>query len=333
MFARLGKNIMPEKFRKNIKKYLEKTGKYEVPYSKYGTLFVLTILISISVFYFLFFKSINSANPVMFVLFTFLILTVTELILVVVSIFGLWIYYEFVIFNRTREIEAVLPDFLEEVSVNLRAGMSFDKALWNSIEPQFGVLEKEIQIVAKKVMSGYDTEEALKEFSKKYESTLLQESMDMIVVGLKSGGNVAELIDKIVKNVKDAYYLNKELIASVTSYVIFISVIAIVISPILFALSFNLMQVIQSLGEKMTTSSSYGIVSISFDNKLDPNDFILFSKIAVTIIASMSSIIIADLREGSIKAGIKYILLFLPISYIIYVVMLALFTGIFGTMG
>jgi len=329
MFSRLGKNIMPEKFRKNIKKYLEKTGIYKVPYSKYGSLFVFSILISIAIFYFSFFKSLNTAEPILLVIFTFLILTLTELSLVVAGIFMLWMYYEFVIFNRTREIEQVLPDFLEEVSVNLRSGMSFDKALWNSIEPQFGVLEKEIEIVAKKVMTGYDTEEALKEFSKKYNSTLLQESMDMIVVGLKSGGNVAELIDKIVKNVKDAYYLNKELIASVTSYVIFISMIAIVISPILFALSFNLMQVIQSLGEKMTTSSSYGMIAINFDNKLDPNDFILFSKIAIIIISSMSSIIIADLREGSIKAGLKYILLFLPVSYFIYVVMLALFTRIF----
>ena len=96
----------------------------------------------------------------------------------------------------------------------------------------------------------------------------------MIIIGLRSGGNVSDLIDRIVKNVKEASFLNKELIASVTSYVIFISVVAVVISPILFALSFNLMQIIQSLGEKLSTSSSTGVLSLNFgDNKLNPKDF------------------------------------------------------------
>ena len=81
--------------------------------------------------------------------------------------------------------------------------------------------------------------------------------MDMIIIGLKSGGNIADIIDKIVKNVKDAHFLNKELIASVTSYVIFIGVVAVIISPILFALSFNMMQIIQSLGEKLASHLHY----------------------------------------------------------------------------
>ena len=262
---------------------------------------------------------------------SFLALTFVELILITVVFFSFWTYYEFLIFKRTRMIENVLPDFLEDVSVNLRAGMSFDKSLWNSIRPEFGVLEKEIETVAKKVMAGQDTEQALKDFADKYDSTLLHESMDMIIIGLKSGGNIADIIDKIVKNVKDAHFLNQELIASVTSYVIFIAVVAVVISPVLFALSFNMMQIIQSLGEKLNSGVSTGVVSINFgENKVKSEDFVLFSKLAVLIISGISSIIIADLREGSIKAGLKYVFLFLPISYIIYVVMLKAITALFG---
>ena len=195
-------------------------------------------------------------------------------------------------------------------------------------------METEIEIVAKKVMAGEDTEKAIKDFADKYDSNLLQESMDMIIVGLRSGGDVSDLIDKIVENVKDASYLRKELVASVTSYIIFISIIAIVISPALFALSFNLMTIIQSLGEKLAGSTAGGVVGFSLDYQtIDTEDFILFSKISVIIISSMSSVIIADLREGSIKAGLKYILLFIPISYFIYVTLLTVLTGLFGTLG
>ena len=322
---------MPEKFRRKIKSYLEKTGKYKVPFSLYGLIFIISFIVSITVFFIFIFPGLNTAQPVILIITTFLILTGIELGLILIIILGLWLYYEFVIFKRTREIETVLPDFLEQVSVNLRAGMSFDKALWSSILPEYGVLEKEIEIVAKKVMSGDDTEKALKDFASKYKSILLEESMDMIIIGLKSGGNISDLIDRIVENVKEASFLNQELIASVTSYVIFIAVVAVVISPILFALSFNLMGIIQSLGEKLSSSSSYGMMSIDFsDSKINPNDFILFSKLSVGIIAGMSSLIIADLREGSIKAGLKYIFMFIPVSVIIYIVMIKLLGSVFG---
>ncbi|MFH2020345.1 MAG: type II secretion system F family protein [archaeon] len=329
----LGKSIMPENFRLSIRSYLLKTGRSEVPFSLYAKLFILSILMTIASYFLLLFPHIKTANVIFLVIASFIALSIVELILVVLVILALWIYYEFVIFQRTRNIEEVLPDFLEEVSVNLRAGMSFDNALWNSIRPEFDVLEKEIEIVAKRVMAGEDTEHALKEFSEKYNSTLLQESMDMIVIGLKSGGNIADLIDKIVSNVKEASFLNRELIASVTSYVIFIVVIAVVISPILFALSFNLMEIIQSLGAKLSASGTQGAASLNIgERKLNPEHFIIFSKISVLIISGIASIIIADLREGSIKAGLKYIFLFAPISFIIYVVMLKIFTLIFGIM-
>ena len=326
-----GKSILPQKVRINIRNYLRRIGSSQVPYSLYSLVFFLSIILTVIAYFFLVFPAIKTSNPVFLVFMSFLALTFVELILITVVFFSFWTYYEFLIFKRTRMIENVLPDFLEDVSVNLRAGMSFDKSLWNSIRPEFGVLEKEIETVAKKVMAGQDTEQALKDFADKYDSTLLHESMDMIIIGLKSGGNIADIIDKIVKDLKDAYFLNQELIASVTSYVIFIAVVAVVISPVLFALSFNMMQIIQSLGEKLNSGVSTGVVSINFgENKVKSEDFVLFSKLAVLIISGISSIIIADLREGSIKAGLKYVFLFLPISYIIYVVMLKAITALFG---
>lgn len=333
LFFGLGEAIIPEQFRRKIKKYLAKTGRYEVPFSYYGELFVLSIIISIGIYAFFIFNILKGANPVFMALGSFISLSIIEFAFVIVIMLSLWLYYEFIIFQRTQKIEDVLPDFLEEVSVNLRAGMSFDKALWNSIQPEFGILEKEIEIVAKKVMAGNDTEQALKEFANKYSSALLQESMDMIIIGLKYGGNISELIDKIVENVKDAYYLKKELIASVTSYIIFIGMTAVVISPVLFALSFNLMQIIQGLGEKLAVTSSFSSLPFNLSYKsMDPEDFVLFSKAAVVIISLIAGMIIADLREGSIKAGIKYVLLFGPISYFIYIVMLNIFTALFGVL-
>ncbi len=327
----IGKAVTPGKIEHRLKEIILKTGSYNVPYKRYGMTFLLTFLANILIYIFLIFPNLSSYETTILAIVSVISFLIIEIGLIILVILLFWFYYEFIIFRRTREIENVLPDFLEEVSINLRAGMSFDKSLWNSVEPEFGVLEKEIEIVAKRVMAGDDTEEALQDFAGKYDSTLLQESMDMVIVGLKSGGNIAELIDKIVENVKEAYYLRQELIASVTSYIIFISLTALVISPTLFALSFNLMEIIRGLGEKLAVTGSSNLLPFSIGGEsINPEDFILFSKISVVVIASMSSMIIADLREGSIKAGFKYVLMFIPVAYGVYVGMLNLFVGIFG---
>lgn len=325
----LGKKIMPQRTRKRLKEYMKKTGKVDLPYSLYSKLFFLSVFSVILTYFFLILPALKDFQPAIVIGISAFVLTFGAIIFLFVLSLFLWVYYEFVIFKRTRKIEKVLPDFLEEVATNLKAGMSFDKALWNSVEPDFDILANEIEIVAKKVMAGEDTEKALLEFASKYKSILLEESIDMIIVGLRSGSNIADLIEKIVENVKDAYFLRKELVASVTSYVIFISATAIVISPVLFALSFNMMQIVQGLGEKLTVGGLVGAGGASATN-IEPKDFITFSKISIIIIAVISSMIIADLREGSIKAGLKYIIMFAPIAFLVYVVSLGIFSGLFG---
>jgi len=223
-----------------------------------------------------------------------------------------------------------LFEIAKAIKANPAAGMIYGTGSKIDIDSQI-ILEIPYRSYNKKLLSTRFYILQQSSFIKR--SVIGEESMDMIIVGLRSGGNISDLIDKIVDNVKEASFLNKELIASVTSYVIFITIVAIVISPVLFALSFNLMEIIQSLGEKLSTASSYGSLSISFGgNKINPNDFILFSQISIAIIAGISSMIIAELREGSIKAGIRYLLMYIPIALGIYNIMLLLFTSVFGTL-
>jgi archaellum biogenesis protein FlaJ (TadC family) len=328
MFSHLGQVCvlhLPRKIRLTFDSYVKKAGFLSIPYDVIGKAYLLAIISSIFLTAYVFLKN---QNPVL----APFVLVISYLVLTGLAFAGVYVYFEVKIFQRTAKIEEVLPDFLQEVAVNLRAGMTFDKALWNSVEPEFGILEKEIEIVAKKVMSGEDTEEALKEFAEKYESALLKESMDLIIIGIRSGGEISDLIDRVVQNVKEASYLKKELLANVMSYVIFITLISVAIAPMLFALSFNLMQIIQTLLEKLASSGTSAItggadITIT---PINPNDFIAFSRYSIIIISAATSVIIADLREGSIKGGFKYIFLFIGGGLICYQISLWLFNALFG---
>ncbi len=330
LLSNMGEMLIPLKIRNSLHSYLKKAGIMNVPYALFGITLIVSVAASIFL-YIRFVLSFLAQNPIFLLVGSplFFVLFVSAILLTVLIL--LWVYVDIKMFRRTVEIERVLPDFLEEVSVNLRAGMSFDKALWNSVESEYGVLEKEIEIVAKKVMTGEDTSEALKEFSSKYNSQILEESIDLLIIGIKSGGEISDLIDRVVENVKTATFLKKELVANVMSYVIFISLIAVIISPTLFALSYNLMLIIQGLGQKLASSGLD--LGVEFGKELiKKQDFVNYSRVSIFFISAASSAIIADLREGSIKGGIKYVFFFTLIAFVVYNITLGVFTAIFGHM-
>jgi len=221
------------------------------------------------------------------------------------------------IFKRTEQIEAVWPEYLEAVRINLQAGSTFDKALLDSVESRFGVLEKEIEIVAKKEMTGEDTVQALKEFADKYNSNVLHESVDLLILGLTTGVRLSDILKRVVESVNLNNYLKKEAINSVLEYVFFITLIACIISPALFALSFNLLTIFEGFSEKLGAVASQ-LLSFSFEPAVNKEHFIYFSRFSLVVISLFSAGIIANLKKGSLKGGVKYVPVFIAISIVVY---------------
>lgn len=324
-----GNAIIPTRIRANIRKHLSKAGITTVPYDIFGMMFVITLLTTFVVYTIFINPRLAVGGPVYLFFMTIMFWIALESALILLVIFGYKIYVDVKIYNRTKEIERVLPDFLRLVIVNLNAGMSFDKALWNAVQPEFSVLANEIEIVAKKAMSGKDVEQALKEFAQKYKSETISSSMELIIAGLKGGGEITDLLERVSNNLKESENLKKEIIAAVTGYIIFISLIAIVISPLLFALAFNLLVVIQSIGSKLATSGASGSLLSLGTISIREEDFILFSKIAVGTIAMCSAMIISNLRTGDIKGGIKSIPVYIGLAILIYIGLLNGLSGFF----
>ena len=63
--------------------------------------------------------------------------------------------------SRAAEVEKVLPDALQLMSANIRAGMTVDRAIWLSARPEFGIFEDEIKRVGAKTMGGKPIKTAL----------------------------------------------------------------------------------------------------------------------------------------------------------------------------
>jgi len=242
----------------------------------------------------------------------------------------MWFYVDMRIYHRTKEMERVLPEFLQFVAGNLKGGMSFDRALWSAIRPRFGVLANEIEIAAKKVMTGGDVDLALLEFAGKYDSPTLRRSMELIVEGMRGGGEIVYLIDRVIENLTEADILKKEMAASVTSYVIFITFIVLFVAPGLFALGFQLLTIVSSFSAKIGSVQAAGAFPLKFAiGGFDIGMFKNFSMGSLAVISVFSCMILSIIQKGSYRDGVKYVPVFLAVSLINYLLIVKLLSHVF----
>lgn len=333
--ADFGKAFIPKKARPYIREYVMKAGMNEVPYTFFGGLFYLSLALT----YFPFMAYVISytqtlTNPLKVVAIAFFGWAGIQFLILGVIILAIYFYLDLKIFNRTLKMESMLADYLQFVSTNLRGGMSFEQSLWSAINPQFSVLANEISLASKKVLTGYDVEVALQEFSDKYESPILKRTMGLIIGEVKSGGKIADLIDRIITDLRDTKELKQDMAASVVSYMIFIGAIVVVISPALFALSYNLLIIITSFTAKLAAvsgTSGTSIIPASLgQTTVDSEAFKTFSIVAIGTIAFFSSMIVSILEKGTIRSGVKYIPFFVSISILLYHVFLSILVGFFS---
>jgi pilus assembly protein TadC len=306
--------------RQSLQQYLEKAGydinaenaKKIIFRSTLGTFTALTIGVLIYV-------SINGAILSKFLLFMLGLWTAIFAGVLLLVYATMYFFLDYRIYKRTQEIEDVLPDFLQLASSNIAAGMAIDKALWYSIRPNFGVLAKEMEEVAKATMAGEDLEASLIRLTQRYESVTLRRSINILIEGLRAGGEMADLLNKIALNIEEMKIMKKEMAASVTTYAIFITFASIIIAPFLFALATQLLQIIISITSTLSLGSN-SMLSLSAPDPAAVGNFKVFSIFMLLISTIFSASLVSIIKRGNVIDGVKTIPVYAAVAIAIYYV-------------
>jgi flagellar protein FlaJ len=325
------KRIRKLKQKSGIEKHLQKAGIYITKHQLFNKLFNTALITNILITAFLiYFFSVNYGYPWLYViLMTVFVWVILFFGLLFVVYLAFYIFLDLKILQRKLDIEEVLPDFLQLTSANVRAGMPIDKALWFAVRPRFGVLAKEIETVAKEVISGEELNISLQRFADKYNSDLVKRSVNLMIEGIEAGGEIGELLNKISTDIQEARLVRKEMSADVMTYVIFITFAAIGAAPLLMALSYNLLSVIYMiLGKVAVGGAAMAAANMPIQISrvsVQPSDFMIFSIIVLTITAFFSSLIVAIIQKGSVVQGLKYIPAFITVALLLFLGMSKVF--------
>ncbi|MBL7055032.1 type II secretion system F family protein [Candidatus Woesearchaeota archaeon] len=320
---REAKRIIAQEKRHRLKFYIEKAGLGTNHKIISKRLFNLCVFINLAISaYLIYYFSVNFGytwNKIVTAMLSLWVFVFTILLFTMWAIF--YLSLDLKVFKRKIDIEDVLPDFLQLTASNIKAGMTIDRALWYAVRPRFGVLAKEIEQVAKETMSGKDLKQALQDFAAKYNSVVLKRSISLLIEGIEAGGEIGNLLIKISANIQETKIMKQEMSANVTTYVIFISFASVTAAPFLFALSGVLIQVIHGLGSTMGNvggAASTGMALSFKGTGIGYSDFRIFAVVTLLITSFFSASIIATIKKGNIKAGFKYIPVFMISSISLY---------------
>lgn len=237
--------------------------------------------------------------------------------------------------SRKKDMDEVLPDFLLLVAANIKSGLTIDRAILFSARPEFGELSREFKKVAFEIYGGESLEYSFSKIVKRIKSGALERTVSLLVEGVKSGGDVAKLLEETAIDIRNTEILQKEIRASVMMYVMFIFMAAVLGAPALFAISTFLIRGTMSMWSGMDTSSmsgmETGMIKIS-PPSIDITVFGYFATAAIIITTTFSGILISLIQTGTIRQGIKYSPLFTSVALVIYFVAKELLFRIFGGM-
>jgi len=221
--------------------------------------------------------------------------------------------------RRARFAESVLPDALRLIAANLRAGLTIDRSVMLAARPEFGFFQWELKRVGGRVMSQGSFEDALREMGSRIKSKSLEATIDLLIQGVRGGSNLPNSLEKIADVLSSKEYVKKEIKTGVIMYVWFILFAMLIGAPLLLGISSFLVETLKGLQGSIKFMKTDVIEGLPGTTLPLTVEFIKsFSLASLVMTSTTGSVVIALIKSGNWKNGLKTIPLYCIISITLY---------------
>ena len=236
----------------------------------------------------------------------------------VIAIMGFIGPYGFYTARKQREVKQVerrLPDFLRDVAEAGRFGMTLADAIVVSSSGRYGKLTPEIKKMAAQISWGVPAAEALRLFSERVKTPMVQRVVAIIVKSSDAGGDVADVLTMVSHDTKENQLTEDERRIAMSTYiaVIYISFLVFLVTIWILNVTF-LPKMVEASG------SLAGTTALAGSSPLAANlpEVVYQIKIAffvATIVHGLGDGILAGvLDNGKIPSGLRHSFIMLMIA-------------------
>lgn len=137
-----------------------------------------------------------------------------NVVLAMVVLMGVWMLPNFYLSSKAKkrmaEFNAQIADAMLVICNALKAGYSFMQAMALVSKEMEGPLPKEFNILLKEMSFGITMEESFSNITQRVDSEDLKLVVNAILIQKDVGGNLAEILDKIIETIRDRQRIKGE---------------------------------------------------------------------------------------------------------------------------
>ena len=285
-----------------------------------GSVLAVLVFIIIGLSQMVFFPMEESAGTTITLAFPFIYLIIALLSLLIVQ-FLVYIVIYFKALDRTKRVEEALPDALQLMSANLRAGMTPFQAMKLAARDEFGPLKEEIEYATTKALGTESFSKALLSMAKRIQSPVLDRSMKLFATSMKSGGHLAQLLEDLAEDIAETRTLKMELVTNTKMYSMLIMFMVVIGAPLLLAVSIYFIKIISNMQTTSGVSEAgFGMSFLAGEIAITPEFLTIAAVIMLIITSLLASMLIGVIAEGKEKYGLKYAPLVITGSLIVFTI-------------
>jgi flagellar protein FlaJ len=229
------------------------------------------------------------------------------------SLLLIYLHLYYLIADRTKRVDKVLPDFLLMVAANLRSGMTPFAAFQAAARPEFGPLQTEINYVSSRSLGSESFTDAMRELTVTIDSAILRRMVGFFENELRSGGRLAYLLETSAEEIRETEEMRRQMLVTTKSYAIFLAFILLFGLPLLLAISTQFLTIFAKFEANLSEgasggSSAGGSLGALAAPKLKIDVKFIEQAGFITIAGTclLTSLLIGIIMEGRLLYGLKY---------------------------
>jgi flagellar protein FlaJ len=211
-----------------------------------------------------------------------------------------------------ENIEKNFSDSLKQMADTLKAGDTYESALREVVESDYGRLSEEMGLALRRLEDGENLDTALSGFAQRIDSRLVKRTITIILDSIKTGASLAEILDEIAEDVRDFQRLKEDRKSNTTMQFMFMVAAGGFIAPLIFG-------EINAVVNNFSRISAQAMTADKIAAAAQTSNFIiLLIQLYIIVEVVGSGTMMALIREGKINKSIIYIPLLLLVAFIMY---------------
>jgi flagellar protein FlaJ len=209
-------------------------------------------------------------------------------------------------------IESNFSDALKQMADTLKAGDTYESALREVANSEYGRLSEEMESSLRNLEEGSNIENSLQGFSERVDSRLIQRTITIILDSIKTGASLAEILDEISEDVRDFHRLKEERKANTTMQFMFMIAAGGAIAPMIFGEVSAVMGIFTTITLSAIKSAQIATAEKSMQIIL----LLIQGYIIIEVVGS--GVMMSIIREGKLNKSVIYIPLLLLLAFLMY---------------